>query len=495
MDDFIFEEITINSQGRNFAAAIKAKEQLYKSKNIEVYDTEAFGRCLYLDGSLQLCEKYEHMYHEAIVHPGLYNVPSLQKVLIIGGGDGGTLREVLKYKGLKKVVFCEILPEIVDVSRQHLPFTKLEDSLQNPIVELVYQDGAKYVQSTKEYFDAVIVDCSDPQGNSEVLYSREFLTNCRERISQDGSFAIQATNAFVRDAFVRKLEYELRRIFGMVKYMFVPIPSYVTGGIGFFFAGDRNSPKSGLPADLKFINERTIAAGFAMCHDVLYKNKLEELFDKYCETFLNWKEKLSPAELEYVLSSFQFESEPVSEEGQVKHLEFGHSVMKGGVSCEYLTVMTEENDEEMQPLTKELIKKRKAVIPKGLKVKGVRFCTMFKTCEYIMVLTLDELRVHYPELYAKKPDRCYDKVRVHLAYSNTRFCMASAVFSDLSRRYYVGIMDWEAELIRPGTDIKLTRDKLNSYGKVLIDAFGREGVRPYEVIWKNKDCYDISFAA
>lgn len=494
MDDFIFEQIALNSRDRNFGAAIKAKEKLYDSADIEVYDTEAFGRCVYLNGSLQLCEKFEHIYHESIVNPCLWNIPKLEKVLIIGGGDGGTLREVLKYQGLKRVVMCEILPEFVEVAKAHLPFTKIEESLKNPIVELIFDDGAKYISKSKETFDAIIIDCSDPHGPAEVLYSRSFIKNCRMRLSEGGGFAIQAMNAFVRPKFARSLEYELRREFGAVHYLFAPMPSYVTGGIGFMFASDRNYKKNTLPDDLKFITPRVIEAGMAISHDIFYQNDVGKVFDMYCEKFYDWKTALTPTELEYVTSSFCFENEPVNSDGMLKHIEFGASVIKGGAGCEFLTVMTEENEDELEPILKEIVKTRKPKIPKGFKVKGLRFCSMFKTVSFIISMTLEELKIHYPGFYENRPERCHDRIFVHIAQGKTGKPFGlTAVYGDLSRRYYrTDVMNYEADII--WGEINVVRAKLNSYGKVMIDAFGREGVRPHELVWKDKDCYDLSFA-
>ncbi len=163
--------------GDGYKMLFEVYEKIYESKNlqkIEIFRTK-FGKMLLIDGCIQLIEKFEKTYHEMLVHVPMFTHSNPRKVLIIGGGDGCTLREVLKHNP-EKVVMVEIDKEVIEACKKYL---KLDNgSFENEKVEIIIKDGISYVENCKEKFDVLIVDGTDPNPTSMSLFSREFFLSC-----------------------------------------------------------------------------------------------------------------------------------------------------------------------------------------------------------------------------------------------------------------------------------------------------------------------------
>ncbi|MEM0318067.1 MAG: methyltransferase domain-containing protein, partial [Candidatus Nezhaarchaeales archaeon] len=154
-----------------------------KFQQVDIVETYSFGKCLFLDGKLQSCEYDEHVYHEALVHPAMMTHPDPKRVLIVGGGEGATAREVLRYPTVEKVVMVDIDGELVDLCRRYMPEWS-QGAFEDPRLELVIADGRKYIEETGESFDVVILDLTDPlPGTPSVyLYTREFYELVKGRL-------------------------------------------------------------------------------------------------------------------------------------------------------------------------------------------------------------------------------------------------------------------------------------------------------------------------
>lgn len=220
-------------ESNGYGLMIKVKKKLYEHKGlqyIEIYETE-FGKMLVLDGRIQLIEKFESSYHEMLVHVPMLTHPKPRKVLIIGGGDGGTAREVLKHEP-DEIVMVEIDRNVVDACRKFIGVDK--GALKDPHLTLLIEDGIEYVRSCKEKFDVLIVDGTDPSPASKSLFSEEFYSACA-RISDICSMQSQSP-------ILQKREFQLilantspfakRRVY--VSY----IPMYPGGMWSFLLAGD-----------------------------------------------------------------------------------------------------------------------------------------------------------------------------------------------------------------------------------------------------------------
>jgi len=165
---------------------LKNPEPLVKVKSpfqkIEVFATEAFGNMLVNDGIVMLTQFDNHAYHEMIAHVPLFAHPNPKRVLIVGGGDGGTLTEVLKHDGVEEVIMCEIDKKVVDVSKKYFP--ELTQSFKDPRATVVYEDAAKYVKNKKDYYDIIIVDSSDPIGPAVVLFQKQFYQDVKDALKK-----------------------------------------------------------------------------------------------------------------------------------------------------------------------------------------------------------------------------------------------------------------------------------------------------------------------
>ena len=184
--------------------SMRVERQVYSAKSrfqqIDVYDTPAFGRVLVLDGCLMLTEKDEFIYHEMIVHPAMAVKPDIKSVLVIGGGDGGCIRELCKYDSIEKIDLCEIDREVIKVCREFLPQTALR--MDDIRAELHIADGLKFVRRQKEAYDLIIVDSTDPFGPGEGLFTREFYGNCLSALTADGILINQHESPYYpEDAF------------------------------------------------------------------------------------------------------------------------------------------------------------------------------------------------------------------------------------------------------------------------------------------------------
>lgn len=176
----------------------RVKKTLFSERSrfqqIDVVQTRGHGNMLLNDGVVMLCERDEYVYHEMIAHVPLFVHPSPARVLIVGGGDGGTAREVLRHESVEQVVMVEIDEVVVSACREHLPAVSC--ALTDPRLDLRIEDGVRYVAETDRRFDVVIVDSTDPVGPAQPLFDREFYRNAARILSDDGILITQAESAY-----------------------------------------------------------------------------------------------------------------------------------------------------------------------------------------------------------------------------------------------------------------------------------------------------------
>ena len=193
-------------------------------QHIQVLDTEPFGRMLVLDDACQTSEVDEYIYHEMLVHVPMMTHPNPQRVLIIGGGDGGALRRVLEYP-VAKATMVEIDGEVVRVSRELLP-TIAGEAFTHPHGELIIGDGVRYLQESDEHFDVILVDSTDPVGPAVELFGEDFYRNARRALGDEGIIVTQSGSPLVMlDELTASVKL-LRRIFPIVRTYLCSIPLY-----------------------------------------------------------------------------------------------------------------------------------------------------------------------------------------------------------------------------------------------------------------------------
>ncbi len=197
-----------------------------KYQEIQIVDTVDFGRALVIDNLIQSTEVDEFVYHECLVHPAMILHPNPKRVLILGGGEGATLREVLKHN-VERVVMVDIDEEVVKMSKLYLNFMS-ERAFDDRRAEVVIMDGKEYLMRSSEVFDVIISDLTDPYA-SEIardLYTEQFIRRVRERLSADGIFVTQAGSAFFYEDVYDSILNSVKRVFQIVSEYNVWIPSF-----------------------------------------------------------------------------------------------------------------------------------------------------------------------------------------------------------------------------------------------------------------------------
>ncbi|MEQ8388452.1 MAG: polyamine aminopropyltransferase [Alphaproteobacteria bacterium] len=242
-------------------------------QKIRIIENSRLGRVLFLDDIVQTTEADEHIYHEMMVHVPLFAHGRARRVLIIGGGDGGILEEVLKHD-VEKAVMVELDGGVVDICRTYLPGIS-NNAFDDPRTELIIGDGARYVAESAGEFDVIISDSTDPIGPAEVLFGETFYGNCRKRLSPGGIMVAQNGVPFFQGDEVTTSYRRLHPLFADVTFYLAPVPTYYGGAMTLAWAaldaGARNWDQAELAAridaqglDLRYYNADIHRACFAL---------------------------------------------------------------------------------------------------------------------------------------------------------------------------------------------------------------------------------------
>ncbi len=264
-------DIWFTERGNDIALSLRHKgDRLFKGQSpyqkVEVYDTFAYGRMLTLDGMVMTSEKDEYVYHEMIAHIPMQVHSNAKRALVIGGGDGGAVRELLRYEQLEEVVMVEIDGMVIEASKQFLP--EIAAAFDEPRLNLKVADGIEYVKNSPNgAFDLVIVDSTDPVGPAEGLFTPEFYQHVHRILSPEGIMVTQSESPRFNAKVFREIFDCYRDIFGpdKVHCYFASIPTYPTGTWSFSF-----SAKGDLHPLNQFDAER--AEAFADTHSLQYYN-------------------------------------------------------------------------------------------------------------------------------------------------------------------------------------------------------------------------------
>jgi len=221
------------------------KKQLYSGRSlfqkIEVYETQSFGRVLVLDGIFQTSEKDGFIYHEMLCQLPLFCHRHPKKVLIIGGGDGGSLREILKHP-IDKVWLVEIDKKVIEISKKYLPSISRR-SFDSKKAEIIIGNGLKFIKKYKNFFDVIILDSSDPSGPARKLFSSEFYKDVKRALKKNGVISVQSGSLTVQPKLVSLINQRLKKIFSFVQTHFACVPLYQAGEYAFILASDNNLNK------------------------------------------------------------------------------------------------------------------------------------------------------------------------------------------------------------------------------------------------------------
>jgi len=232
--------------------SIQVDRQLYcgqsEFQRIDIFDSKEFGRFLTLDGFMMLTEKDEFIYHEMMVHIPMAVHPAAKKVLIIGGGDGGAIRELVRYPLVEHIDLVEIDELVVEVCKKHLPQTAC--CFNDERVTIHFQDGLKFIRRCENEYDLIIVDSTDPFGPGEGLFTKEFYGNCYKALKEDGIMVNQHESAFYLDDAVAMQRAHKRIVesFPISRVYQAHIPTYPSGHWLFGFASKKYHPIEDLKA-------------------------------------------------------------------------------------------------------------------------------------------------------------------------------------------------------------------------------------------------------
>lgn len=248
MEKQFYKEIT----PAGFGIAIKIKEVLFSEQSpfqkVEILDSDSsLGKILTLDDLMMTTEGDEHFYHEMISHIPMMNHKNPRSVLVIGGGDGGTVREVLKHDTVEKVVLCEIDGMVIDVCKKYLPTIagKLDDSR----VEVLVEDAIEFIKDKENEYDVVLIDSTDPMGPGEGLFTEEFYNNVKKSLKKGGIVAAQSESPVVNKEEIKKMYTLLKKVFPVTSTYTSPIPTYPGGYWAWAFCSEEVEP-------LSYIDER-----------------------------------------------------------------------------------------------------------------------------------------------------------------------------------------------------------------------------------------------
>jgi spermidine synthase len=218
-------------------------------QRIDVFESQEFGRILTLDGFLMVTEKDEFIYHDMITHIPMATNPSIKKVLVIGAGDGGAVRELLRYKTITHIDMVEIDEQVVKVCKEYLPVTAC--GLTDERVHIYYEDGLKFVRRKEGEYDLIIVDSTDPFGPGEGLFTKEFYGNCFHALNDEGILVNQHESVYYTSyaAAMKRAHQRLQECFPIAKVYQAHIPTYPSGHWLFGFASKKYDPIKNLDAD------------------------------------------------------------------------------------------------------------------------------------------------------------------------------------------------------------------------------------------------------
>lgn len=245
---------------------ILADEQT-QYQHAQVVETEFFGNAMILDGIIQLTERDNMGYHEMIVHAPMLAVGKPKRVLIVGGGDGGSLRQVLRYDSVEEAVVCELDQRVVDLSREHFS-ASFGDPWADSRARLIVRDAFAYLEENPGQFDVIISDTTDPIGMAERLFSDEFQKLIVRALVPGGAAAIQCEQPFFDTELIKQIYKSAREKVKHPAYYYANIPTYPGGGIGFMYISDtpwENGLKTPYPpGENKYINPDIHRGAFAL---------------------------------------------------------------------------------------------------------------------------------------------------------------------------------------------------------------------------------------
>ncbi len=256
------------------ALSLRVKKKLFEEhsafQKVSVYDTHAFGKVLLLDDAINVTERDEYIYHEMLTHVPLFTHPSPETVLVVGGGDGGIIREVVKHACVHTACLVDIDPLVTTVSETYFPAVSC--SLHDERVRIHHDDASAFVRKSDTVYDCIIIDSTDPVGPGKKLFTEEFYHNCCSSLADNGIMCAQSESPFFDPHIVSAMYEKARHVFPIVKMYIAFMPSYVSGIWSFMFCSKLYDPPSlfqqlryeSASLNARYYNDRIHAASFVL---------------------------------------------------------------------------------------------------------------------------------------------------------------------------------------------------------------------------------------
>lgn len=258
-------------QTENFGITMKIKRTMVHEptdfQELAMIETEEYGNMLVLDGMVMTTVKDEFVYHEMVAHPALFTHPNPESVLVVGGGDGGVIREVLKHPGVRKAVLVEIDGKVIEYSKRYLP--SIAGRLDDPRVEVVVNDGYMHIHDHKATYDVIMVDSTEPVGPAANLFTKGFYQGIHDALKEEGIFVAQTDNPWFKADLIRSVNRDVKEVFPIVRVYCANIPTYPSGLWTFTLGSKKHDPlavdESAIPElDTKYYSPRLHKAAFAL---------------------------------------------------------------------------------------------------------------------------------------------------------------------------------------------------------------------------------------
>jgi spermidine synthase len=257
-------------QSDNLSIGLRINRTLHSEEtefqSMDVVETLQYGNMLVLDGCVMTTDRDEFVYHEMLSHVAMHTHPNPKKVLVVGGGDGGVIREIIKHPSVEKAVLAEIDGRVIEVSKQYFPH--IASGLADPRVDVQVADGIAHVQNHPNEYDIILIDSTDPIGPAVGLFAKEFYQSVFRALKDDGLFVAQTESPFANQDLIRKVNRDVREVFPNAYMYLAFVPTYPTGMWSFTMGSKKYHPVQDQQAcrvsDTKYYNAELHRGAFAL---------------------------------------------------------------------------------------------------------------------------------------------------------------------------------------------------------------------------------------
>ena len=262
-----FTEHQTEDYGITFRVNHVYESEQTEFQRLEMVETDEFGTMLLFDGMVMTTDRDEFVYHEMVAHVPLFTHPNPKSVLVVGGGDGGVIREVLKHPSVEKAVLVEIDGKVIEYSKKYLP--NIAGGLDDARVEVIVGDGFMHIAEAVNEYDVIMVDSTEPVGPAVNLFTKGFYSGISKALKEDGIFVAQSDNPWFTPDLIRDVQRDVKEIFPITKLYIANVPTYPSGLWTFTIGSKKHDPLAVAPErfheiETKYYTPELHTAAFAL---------------------------------------------------------------------------------------------------------------------------------------------------------------------------------------------------------------------------------------